>query len=440
MKAIFNPAIALLMSRRNRVKMPLAGLLFTIPFGLAVTANPPAWSSWTGIAIIATFVLAWYYIGALYFTSDVSWAVIHKMAKRLSEHDLRRDPELAASTTVQQFGKGQFSSLYHALDDTLESLRELVSEAHHSAESARTAADELAAGNVNLSQRTEQQASTLEETASGMEELAATVKQNAENCRLAAESAGNATTVAKKGAQLVHRIVANMELIDQSSAKIKDIISVIESIAFQTNILALNAAVEAARAGEQGRGFAVVAGEVRNLAQRSADAAKEIKGLIGDSVGSVDQGAQLVRDAGHIINDVVVSVEQVNELIREIAVASREQSSGVEEMNRALMQLESVTQQNAALVEEAAASALTFKEEAGQLFHLVSRFRLEEEQERQEFVRRERADAPQAASAPRRQSPQQVGDPRLAAAGARELPQPRRRATASATEDEWQEF
>jgi len=431
MKAIFNPAIALLMSQRNKVKMPLAGFLFTLPVVLAVGAQPPAWSSTTGILIIVTFVVAWYYIGALYFTSDVSWAVIHRMAHRLSQHDLRRDEELANSPTVHQFGRGQFAALYHALDGTLESLRELVTEAHHSAESARTAADELAAGNVNLSQRTEQQASTLEETASGMEELAANVKQNAENCKLAAESAGNATTVAKKGAQLVHRIIANMELIDRSSNKIKDIISVIESIAFQTNILSLNAAVEAARADEQGRGFAVVAGEVRNLAQRSADAAKEIKELIGESVSSVDQGAQLVRDAGHTINDMVVSVEQVNDLIREIAVSSREQSAGVEEMNRALMQLESVTQQNAALVEEAAASALTFKEEAGQLFHLVSRFRLEDESQ-QDFVARERRESADPAPPPPRAAP--------LPSGARELPQPRRRASATAAEDEWQEF
>jgi methyl-accepting chemotaxis protein len=423
MKGFFNPGIALLMPQRNNVKMPLAGIVFSIPLAIVLYSHPPVWTSTEGIAIIATYALAWYYIGALYFTSDISWAAIQGLAKRLGEHDLRDAPE--DTDNASRFATGQFGRLYRALVDTLHSLRQLVTQAHHSADAARTAADELAAGNVNLSQRTEQQASTLEETASGMEELAATVKQNADNCKLASELAGNASGVAKKGADLVHRIVSNMELIDKSSKKIKDIISVIESIAFQTNILALNAAVEAARAGEQGRGFAVVAGEVRNLAQRSAEAAKEIKGLIGESVESVDQGTKLVQDAGHIINDVVVSVEQVTELIREIAIASREQSAGVEEMNKALLQLENVTQQNAALVEEAAASALTFKGEAGQLFHLVSRFRLDEQL----------ATAGPAPTA-LRESPRATLPP----AAHRELPLHRKRSAAGATDDEWQEF
>jgi methyl-accepting chemotaxis protein len=173
------------MHQRNKVKMPLAGILFSIPLLILIAERSINFTSPGGIAIIATYLLAWYYIGALYFTSDISWAVVHRMAKRLHEHDLRRDPELATDAMLRQFGSGQFGQLCVALNGTLESLRELVEQAHHSADAARTAADELAAGNVNLSQRTEQQASTLEETASGMEELAATVKQTAGNCKLA---------------------------------------------------------------------------------------------------------------------------------------------------------------------------------------------------------------------------------------------------------------
>jgi methyl-accepting chemotaxis protein len=207
-----------------------------------------------------------------------------------------------------------------------------------------------------------------------MEELAGTVKQNADNCQLASGLAKNASDVAQRGAVTVHRAVERMGVIDQSSKRIVDIIAVIEGIAFQTNILALNAAVEAARAGEQGRGFAVVASEVRSLAQRSAQAAKEIKALIEESVSNVDAGGKLVGEAGAIINEIVVSVQQVTELIGDIAVASKEQSAGVEEINRAIVQMESVTQQNAALVEEATAATLALEEEARRLTDEVSRF------------------------------------------------------------------
>jgi methyl-accepting chemotaxis protein len=423
MKAIFAPAIALLLPLRNFIKMPLIGVFYTVPLAIAVIANPPAWTAPAGLAVIAAFVFACYYLGAIYFTSDASWALINSIARRLSEHDLRHDGS-GEKVDTSRLGRGQFGFMYATLAETQERLRDIVVHARQSADAARTAADELAAGNVNLSQRTEQQATTLEETASGMEELAATVKQNADNCKLASDLATNANNIAKKGQDLVNRVVATMEVIDRQSKRIVDIIGVIESIAFQTNILALNAAVEAARAGEQGRGFAVVAAEVRSLAQRSAEAAKEIKGLIDDSVTSVDKGAKLVQDAGRSINDSVVSVQQVEELIREIAVASREQSAGVEEMNKALLQLESVTQQNAALVEEAAASALTFKEEAANLSGLVGQFQLEEG-----------AAAPKARpAAPAARAPTlPARDP---APGARELGYRKR----AGDDDEWQEF
>lgn len=425
---IFKPLSAILMPLRNSVKIPVAIILFAVPLGLCLWLKPDVWLSWQAGAVGGSFLLASYYMGALYAASTDSWALIQDLAGRLNRHDLRN-----AHVSEQAFarlGSGPFGFVLNTLAEAQDNLREVVLEAKRSAEAANTAADEMASGNVNLSQRTEEQASTLEQTASGMEELASTVKQNAENCKLASDLAQNATGVARKGADMVHRIVSNMEQIDGSSKRIVDIISVIESIAFQTNILALNAAVEAARAGEQGRGFAVVAGEVRNLAQRSAAAAKEIKGLIGESVASVDQGAKLVRDSGHIINDVVVSVQQVYELIAEIAVASREQSSGVEEMNRALMQLESVTQQNAALVEQAAASALTFQDEARRLFEVVGRFRLDDEDE-------EAAPSPVASSAaaPSRPSSERAIPAEKAPPGI-----PYQRSSKSSDDDEWQEF
>jgi methyl-accepting chemotaxis protein len=247
------------------------------------------------------------------------------------------------------------------------------------AEAINTASHEIAAGNQDLSNRTEEQASSLEETASSMEELNATVRQNTENARLANERAISSNEVAVRGGEMVKGVVKTMADIQESSRKIADIIGVIDSIAFQTNILALNAAVEAARAGEQGRGFAVVATEVRNLAQRSATAAKEIRALIGESVIKVESGAQLVSEAGNTMDVVVANFRQVASLVTDISGASKEQSSGIEQVTQAVSQMDEVTQQNAALVEEAAAAAESLKEQARGLVQAVDMFKLVDE-------------------------------------------------------------
>jgi methyl-accepting chemotaxis protein len=377
MSWIFTP-IAALMSGRNKTKQLMVGILFSIPLFIALLAEPPGWTA-TAAAILLTFLFAAYYLAALLFTTDSAWSEIHQVARLLGEHDLRRGEMPAADglTRSNRVGRGQMGQLYRALTRTHESLSELVSRVRHSADVTRATAEELAAASGNLARRTDQQSTTLQQTASGMDELESTVKRTAENCRRARELAEGAAEVAHKGADLVNRAVSTMEIVDGSSKRIVDIIGVIEGIAFQTNILALNAAVEAARAGEQGRGFAVVAAEVRSLAQRSSDAAREINGLIRASVSHVDAGTRLVHDAGETINDVVHSVAQVTELIREIAVASGEQSSGVEEMNKALIRLEAVTEHNATLVQQANTSALQLKEESGELSGLVGRFRVD---------------------------------------------------------------
>ena len=378
MQAIFAP-VSRLMSGRNKTKQVTVGVLFALPLAIALWASPPGWGT-AGVLVLLTSLAAVYYLAALLFTSDAAWNDIHRVAQLLHERDLRHDrlPHELEVSAANRAGRGQMGHLYQALTQVHRNLNEVVGHASRSAGAARNAADELAVGNSNLSERTEEAASTLEETAAAMEELASTVKENADSCRSASELAGKATQVARKGSEVAQSAVATMEVVDRSAKRIVDIIAVIEGIAFQTNILALNAAVEAARAGEQGRGFAVVAAEVRSLAQRSSQAAREIKGLIGESVANVEEGARLVGDAGRIINEVTASVEEVNELIGIIAVASREQSNGVEGVNRALVQLQGVTQQNAALVQQAASSAVTFKEEAGRLFELVARFRVDQ--------------------------------------------------------------
>jgi methyl-accepting chemotaxis protein len=271
-------------------------------------------------------------------------------------------------------GKDETSMLLAALKTMNDSLFTIVGQVRAGTDTMSTASEEIATGNLDLSSRTEQQASSLEETASSMEELTSTVKQNADNARQANSLAASASEVAGKGGAVIAEVVNTMGAINESSRKIVEIISTIDGIAFQTNILALNAAVEAARAGEQGRGFAVVATEVRNLAHRSAAAAKEIKTLISDSVDKVSSGSQLVDEAGATMSEVVDSVRRVSDIISEITAASREQSMGIDQINQAIMQMDSVTQQNAALVEESAAAAESLQGQAAQLAAVVGKF------------------------------------------------------------------
>jgi methyl-accepting chemotaxis protein len=273
---------------------------------------------------------------------------------------------------------GDFARMQSDANATVEQLTQIITQIKTATDTINVAAREIASGNTDLSARTEQQAASLEETASSMEELTSTVKQNAENAKQANQLAMGASDVARKGGQVVSEVVTTMSAINESSKKIVDIISVIDGIAFQTNILALNAAVEAARAGEQGRGFAVVAAEVRSLAQRSAGAAKEIKTLIGDSVEKVGNGAKLVDQAGKTMEEIVTSVKRVTDIMAEISAASQEQSQGIEQVNQTITQMDEVTQQNAALVEEASAAARSLEEQAGGLSQSVSQFKLEE--------------------------------------------------------------
>jgi len=272
---------------------------------------------------------------------------------------------------------GDFGRLLRGMGEMEGKLTELVGRIRTSTDSIVVASKEIAAGNHDLSSRTEEQASSLEQTAASMEELTSTVKQNADNARQANQLAVSASEVAVKGGSVVSQVVTTMASINASSRKIVDIIGVIDGIAFQTNILALNAAVEAARAGEQGRGFAVVASEVRSLAQRSAAAAKEIKGLIDDSVGKVDAGSTLVGEAGKTMEEIVESVKRVTDIMGEITAASQEQTSGIEQINLAITQMDQVTQQNAALVEEASAAAQSLQEQAGSLSQVVGVFSFE---------------------------------------------------------------
>jgi methyl-accepting chemotaxis protein len=290
------------------------------------------------------------------------------ISRRVADGDL--------SSLIEVNSRDETGQLLQALQDMNSSLHGIVSNVRSGTDTIATASSQIAAGNLDLSARTEQQAGALEETASSMEEIISTVKQNADNARQANQLAASASSIAQQGGGVVGQVVDTMGAINDSSKKIVDIISVIDGIAFQTNILALNAAVEAARAGEQGRGFAVVASEVRSLAQRSAAAAKEIKVLISDSVEKVGTGSRLVEQAGSTMQEVVASVRRVTDIVSEIRAASHEQSMGIEQINHAITQMDQATQRNAALVEQAAAAAASMQNQAASLAQLVSVFNL----------------------------------------------------------------
>ena len=322
-------------------------------------------------------------LAALLLGALVAWAITRRIKGLLGG-----EPAYAAQVTQEvakgnlavnvQLRRGDTTSLLASLEAMRASLAGIVSQVRHSSESIATGASQIASGNADLSARTEEQAANLEETAASMEQMTATIQQNVDTVRSASGLAQSASATAVHGGEVVHGVVSTMEDITHSSRKIGEIIGVIDAIAFQTNILALNAAVEAARAGEQGKGFAVVASEVRSLAQRCANAAKEIKGLISESVGKVAAGSRQVAEAGSTMNDIVTQTHRVAELISDIGAATQEQSQGVTQVSDAVQQLDQVTQHNASLVEESAAAADSLNKQAAQLVQLVSVFRLDE--------------------------------------------------------------
>lgn len=323
---------------------------------------------------------------------------------------------------LPEAGKNEIGRLFGAMATMQQNLTNIVGRVREGSNEIHHGTREIASGNADLSSRTEQQAASIQETAASMEEMTATVKQNADNARQASTLAADASTTAERGGDVVAQVVQTMHGISTSSKKVADITSVIDSIAFQTNILALNASVEAARAGEQGRGFAVVAGEVRNLASRSADAAKEIKTLIDASVTQIQQGSTLVEQAGTTMSDVVTAVRRVTDIMDEISAASQEQSDGIEQVSQAVGQMDQVTQQNAALVQEASAAAASLEEQANRLEQAVAVFKL------------------MGAQAAAHQSLPSASSPANALPAARTEPATRRPAAQRSDHEEWEEF
>jgi methyl-accepting chemotaxis protein len=377
-----------------------------------------------GIALLAGIAAAYWITSRLLQQLGGEPSYAAKIAAQIAAGDLAANIEIKHSDRT---------SLLVAMKSMRDSLVDIVGQVRIGTDAIANASSEIASGNLDLSSRTEQQAGSLEKTASSMEELTSTVKQNADNARQANQLAASASEVARKGGAVVSQVVDTMGSINESAKKIVDIISVIDGIAFQTNILALNAAVEAARAGEQGRGFAVVAAEVRNLAQRSAAAAREIKTLIGNSVEQVEIGSKLVGQAGITMDEVVDSVRRVTDIMSEITAASQEQSAGIEQVNHAIIEMDSVTQQNAALVEQAASAAQSLQDQAAEVANVVSIFKLDASQQvhaKQVAALHHAADVQKL---PVRAQPQ-----KLPAAPAKAAP--KKLAIASGSNADWEEF
>ena len=382
-------------------------------------------SRYTTVLIVSIVVI----LAGVLLAALIGFWLIRAITRPLNEA-VRAAESVAAGDLTQRIevhSQDEVGHLMQAMQDMNASLVSIVSQVRTGTDAIEVASREIAAGNLDLSSRTEQQAASLEETASSMEELTSTVKENAEQAHHASKLVLSTAEIAVNGGAVVGKVIDTMGSIKESSRKIADIIGVIDGIAFQTNILALNAAVEAARAGEQGRGFAVVAAEVRNLAQRSASAAKEIKTLIGDSVEQVEAGRKLVDEAGEAMDDIVTSVQLVADIISGTATASQEQSSSIEQVNQAIAQMDQVTQQNAALVEEAAAAAESLQDQSGKLIEAVSVFKLDGAS----------YSTQPAASA---QKVAQVALPKHRSAPAKAMASQKRLVAAGGGNDEWEEF